>query len=479
MLVRVGIIGMGGFARSLHAAVLALEQEQGSSTAMKIRLVCACSQRGQQAPEVEEYKLRVRGVAVFTNWLDMLDSCSIDVVVIPTPVHEHARMHAECVRRGLYIYLEKPPTLNVAELESMLDLEARAQAAQRMTHVGFNFQVEVERQQLKQRLLGGEFGSVRECWMEAAWPRSTRYYQPNSWRGRLRHGGTLVLDSCAGNALAHHVFNMLQWCGAGGDTDEDAWAEIQTVEAELYRAHDIQSADTVFACIHTASACGGVPIRLAVTHACSNSDTWHEEVVCCERATIRYRTFGTPCWTVQWHDSTRPMESGDSQLTPSTMVAANIRAYCEYVCGERARPLVRLRDTRSFVEFITLMYVSSGGVTPVSGAEQVRQITVPQPGGGGGGGQIGEEELLLQIRGVREAMAAFVQRGLWPRQHQLLSGDAAPWGARGRGGTDDEDDNDDGDEDGTRQVAAMVVGRDQLGKLDAVVARMEAASAKL
>eukprot|EP01045_Picozoa_sp_COSAG04_P029413 COSAG04_NODE_4829_length_1876_cov_1.514350_2_plen_252_part_00 len=237
MAIRVGIIGLGGFARTLHETVATLEEEG------VCRLVCTCSQRGLDAPEAAQFELEARKVQVFSEYKEMLDACEIDVIVIPTPVPEHAPMHAECVKRGLYIYLEKPPTLSHEELLTMLDVEA---GAQHTTHVGFNFVVEAQRQALKERLLGGEFGAVREAYMRSLQPRSSAYFQ--QWRGRLRMEGELVLDVCMGNAVAHWVHNMLQWCGEG---EVLSWADIDSVQAELYRAHAIESADTVFASVTT------------------------------------------------------------------------------------------------------------------------------------------------------------------------------------------------------------------------------------
>ena len=49
--------------------------------------------------------------------------------------------------------------------------------------------------------------------------------------------GELVLDVCMGNAVAHWVHNMLQWCGEG---EVLSWADIDSVQAELYRAHAIE-----------------------------------------------------------------------------------------------------------------------------------------------------------------------------------------------------------------------------------------------
>ena len=187
MVLRVGIIGMGGYARTLHTTVQILEQ------AGECVLVCSCSQRGTSAPEVVQFQMVERGTRIFTDYIQMLDACEIDVVVIPTPVDEHAPMHAECVRRGLAIYLEKPPTLNFAELQRMLAVESTAKSK---CHVGFNYIVEPTRQDIKRRLLAGEFGAVLGVSLAVAWPRSSAYFGRASWGGALvgEESGELILD---------------------------------------------------------------------------------------------------------------------------------------------------------------------------------------------------------------------------------------------------------------------------------------------
>ncbi|MEO6569768.1 MAG: Gfo/Idh/MocA family oxidoreductase, partial [Opitutaceae bacterium] len=152
--VRIGIIGMGGFAGSHHAAVAKLE-ERGHA-----KLICTCDPRAEFfAVEQQTWKFPSRGVSVFNDYRAMLDAChrDLDLVVIPTPIQLHAEMHAACTAIRLPTYLEKPPTLDYAELERMIVNDARAPKA---SLVGFNFIIEKTRLALKERILSGDFGAV-------------------------------------------------------------------------------------------------------------------------------------------------------------------------------------------------------------------------------------------------------------------------------------------------------------------------------
>ncbi|MBC8012272.1 MAG: Gfo/Idh/MocA family oxidoreductase, partial [Burkholderiales bacterium] len=275
---RLGIIGMGGYAARHHEVALALE-DRG-----ECRLVCTCDPRPESfAEQARRWRLEARRVAVHTDYLSMLDrhAGELDVVVIATPIPLHAEMHAAVVGRGLAAYLEKPPTLDPDELEEMIARDARAPTT---TLVGFNFIAEAERQALKRRLVAGEFGVLREARLFGFWGRSSAYYGRSAWAGRLfTDDGRLLLDSCLGNGLSHHVHNLLHWAGVDG---LDNWATPTRVRAWLARAHPIEGADTCFAEAETDSR---VLMRIAISHACSGPEL-HRETLICDHAEIEYVT---------------------------------------------------------------------------------------------------------------------------------------------------------------------------------------------
>ena len=285
--IRIGIIGMGGFAGSHHHAVARLE-ERGHA-----KLVCTCDPRAEFfAGEQQAWKFGARGVEVFNDHRAMLDACHrhLDLVVIPTPIQLHGEMHEAATARGLPTYLEKPPTLDHAELERMIAADARARTA---SLVGFNFIIEKPRLALKERLLAGEFGAIRVATLAAMWPRPASYFTRNSWAGRLLMDDRVVLDSCFGNAMAHFVHNLLFWTGG---PELYSWAKIAAVRGELYRAHAIEGADTFFV---EADAAAGATMRFALSHACAGAST-HGETVICERATLHYSVGGHV--EIRWAD---------------------------------------------------------------------------------------------------------------------------------------------------------------------------------
>jgi predicted dehydrogenase len=374
---------MGGFAGSHHNTVARLE-ERGV-----VRLVCACDPRLPAfAGEQQTWRLAQRGVRVFDDYRAMLAEChtDLDYVVTPTPISLHAEMHEAITAFGIPAYVEKPPTLDYAELEKMIVADARARKS---SLVGFNFIVEKSRLALKERLLSGEFGAIRGGTLSALWPRPSGYFARNGWSGRLIIDGHIVLDSCFGNAMAHFVHNMLFWTGTPGLY---SWAEIAAVRAELYRAHAIEGADTFFVEADLASGC---TLRFALSHACAGASTSSETVIC-EKAILRYSVGGQI--EVSWKDGRAERISSG----PFDGLEENHLEYCRYMRGEIPRPATTLEDSRPLVVLNDLAHVSSGSIQPIP-ADVVSKERDEK-----------EQKDYLSVAGMGKIVDNFLGRGIWP-----------------------------------------------------------------
>jgi predicted dehydrogenase len=381
--VRIGLIGLGGFAGSHHGTVLRLE-ERGEA-----RLVCTCDPKSAAfAPQQGLWRFAERGVRVFEDYRTMLAAChrELDLVVIPTPIQLHPEMHAAAASYGLPSYLEKPATLDYAELDRMIEADGRLA---KNSLVGFNFIIEKPRLRLKERLLSGEFGRIRSATLTALWPRPTSYFQRNEWAGRLMIDEKYVLDSCLGNALAHFVHNLLFWAGTG---DLFSWAQLASVRAELYRAHVIEGADTFFVETETTAS---VTMRFALSHACSGASS-QVEAVTCERAALRY-VVGQYA-EIRWNDG----RVEQIALGPFDGLHENHLDYYRYLCGESPRAATTLGDSRPFVVLNDLAYVSSGNISNVR-ADFVSQFRDEK-----------EQKNYINVAGLQAAQDKFTQRGEWP-----------------------------------------------------------------
>jgi predicted dehydrogenase len=380
---RIGIVGMGGFAGSHHNTVARLE-ERGI-----VRLVCACDPKlASFAAEQQAWRFGPRGVRAFDDYRAMLEACSgdLDYVVTPTPIQLHAAMHDAITSAGLPAYVEKPPTLDYQELDRMVAADRRVRKS---SLVGFNYIVEKSRLALKERLLSGEFGATRGGTLSALWPRPSSYFTRNGWSGRLIIDGQVVLDSCFGNAISHFVHNMLFWTGAPGLY---SWAEVAAVRAELYRAHAIEGADTFFV---EADLTAGCTLRFALSHACAGASTSSETVIC-EKAILRYGVGGQV--EIAWRDGrTERASSG-----PFDGLEENHIEYCRYLRGEVARPATTIEDSRPFVVLNDLAHVSSGTISPIP-ADLVSRERDEK-----------EQKDYVSVTGLSKTVDSFLSRGVWP-----------------------------------------------------------------
>lgn len=374
---------MGGYAGSHHDAVLRLEERKLA------RLVCTCDpQPDTFLAQQSAWRFRERGVYVFSDYSSMLAACAkhLDLLVVPTPVHLHAEIHKAAIDAGLAVYLEKPPTLDYAELEEMIERDRRATKA---SLVGFNFIIEPPRQVLKRRILDGEFGLLREVRLHAMWSRPTSYFRRCPYAGRLFVGDRLVLDSCLSNEFAHFAHNALFWAGSASVA---SWPQLTSVKAELYRAHVIESADTICAEARTEN---DVTVRLALSLAHAGPCS-HAETVVCENATIEY-IVGQGA-QIRWASGKLERIAWE----PFDPLLQNHLAYLRYLTDETPRPATTLADCRAFVILNALAFVSSGTIAAIP-AEQVSLVFNSK-----------EQKDYVSVAGLDGVMDEFAKQARWP-----------------------------------------------------------------
>lgn len=393
----VAVVGIGGFAEAHHIALCELEQVG------RVRVLAVCDPLcGELEGHCLKHAFRERGVVVYPDFESMMRVHGevLDLVDIVSPIRFHAEHHRACVERGIACYLEKPPTLNPDELERMILVETRAL---RSTQVGFNHIGQEWRQQLKERVVAGEFGRLRRVAFKGLWRRSQAYYERNSWAGRLMLDDFILLDSCCGNAMAHHLHNLLFHAGTA---DVMSWAHPETVEAELYRANGIEGTDTVFA---RGILDNGVEFHLVSTHACEDNYR-HVEVIECEHARIEIPETG-PGVILRGGKVAESFETGNGDAW--ALVKENLRDYCDYLGRRKPRPATLLKDTRPFVHLNAMLYLAAGTIGTVEAPHAARL-------------RMGDETRdTVCITGIGGVCDAFIEDGHFPSES------AVPWSSSG------------------------------------------------
>jgi predicted dehydrogenase len=162
----------------------------------------------------------------------------LDLLMIVTPIHLHAPQTCLALEHGVNVLCEKPLAGTLPDAMRMAESE---RAGKNFVAIGYQWSFSHAVQALKRDIMDGMLGAPVRMKSIGLFPRPLEYFRRNDWVGRVKMpAGDGVLDSPANNATAHYLHNMLYLLGRTRETS----ATPMTVQAELYRANDIENYDT-------------------------------------------------------------------------------------------------------------------------------------------------------------------------------------------------------------------------------------------
>lgn len=177
-----------------------------------------------------------RDVQVFHDLDELLSSgVSPDVVIIATPIQTHAPLGMAALAAGADVYLEKPTAASMSQFD---ELSAAAAAAGKAVQIGFQSLGSLALPALATIMSEGTLGTITGISATGMWVRDKAYYQRSRWAGKRTINGVDVVDGVTTNPLAHAVATALHIAGIRSA------GQIETVETDLYRAHQIEGDDT-------------------------------------------------------------------------------------------------------------------------------------------------------------------------------------------------------------------------------------------
>jgi predicted dehydrogenase len=337
--VRFAVVGIQGYSRS-HLGMVA-----GLAEAGRGRLAASMIIDKADHPEVVA-QFEQQGVRVFGNYAEMLQACrdQVDVVTLPVPIYLHAPMAIAALHAGYHVLVEKPVAGSLAEVDDMI---VARQESSHQCAVGFQQLYSPVFQALKEFIVTGRLGHVRRIAIAALWPRPRAYYARNEWAGKLFCDGHPVYDSPFNNALAHQIMNMLYLASP----ELNRAASPAQVQADLYRAYDIESFDT--GCMRLRTD-GDVEIFFAASHACATTVQPLMELEA-EKATVSWQYDGDA--TVVYRDGTTETIAQDD--TRAHMFDNVLAA----VSGRAPQPLCTLEIGRTHVACIEAIHRSTSIAT--------------------------------------------------------------------------------------------------------------------
>lgn len=191
--VRLGIIGMGNIGKH-HAEYLLA----GKVPRCELTALCSTSPH-----KLDAYK--AKRLAIYDDGVKLLDSGTVDAVIVATPHYQHTSLGIAALERGVHLMCEKPISAHKADAERLIA------AHQRKPEVKFSgmFQLRAEPRYLRiQKLIqSGELGEiVRMSWLITDWFRTEAYYASGGWRATWKgEGGGVLLNQCL------HNLDVLAW----------------------------------------------------------------------------------------------------------------------------------------------------------------------------------------------------------------------------------------------------------------------------
>jgi predicted dehydrogenase len=249
-MVKIVLVGIGGYGQNYVSALL------DNSTDINFEIAGVVDPFAENCLRLNE--LIESGVKVFSSLDDFYNECSADLAVVSSPIHLHYQQTKKCLDHGTNVLCEKPLAGSLDDGKAMSDDE---KASEQFVAIGYQWSFSAVMQSLKNDIINGMYGKPQRLKTFVAWSRRKSYYSRNSWAGRIRlDDGEWVLDSPAQNATAHYLHNMFYILG----DNRESSAYPAKIEADTFRANDIENYDTIGLRVKTES---GVDILFYSTHA--------------------------------------------------------------------------------------------------------------------------------------------------------------------------------------------------------------------
>ena len=195
--VRVGIIGLGNQGTHYMAGLF----NPGKIPNGVITALC-----DNNPVKIEAMKARTVGqdIAYFDNYIDMLDSCLCDMVMVVVPHYFHPEMVIEALKRGIHVICDKPAGVYTKQVKEMNEVAKQSNALFAMM---FNQRTNCVYRKMREIVQAGGIGELqRVTWIITDWYRTQQYYDSGSWRATWEgEGGGVLFNQCP------HQIDLVQW----------------------------------------------------------------------------------------------------------------------------------------------------------------------------------------------------------------------------------------------------------------------------
>lgn len=240
--VRVAMVALGGYG-NFYLARLFGQTKPVSAEVVPFEFVAGIDPNPSGCRYLEAFE--ATDVPIYPDLDTFYESDTADLVVIAAPIQLHRPFTETALAQGSHVLCEKPVAATIQDARAMAQAEADVG---RFVGIGYQWSYAPAMQALKADIIGGVLGKPLRFRTKVLWPRPQSYYHRNTWAAKKRTaGGEWILDSPVNNATAHYLHNCFYVLGETRETS----ARPVDVQAELYRANDIENYDTAALRCHT------------------------------------------------------------------------------------------------------------------------------------------------------------------------------------------------------------------------------------
>ncbi len=191
--IKLGIVGLGNMGSGHFYNVMG-----GKCPSVEIAAVCDI------VPEKLDKAREYDNIALFTDYIEMLDSGKVNAVLIAVPHYDHPTVAVECFKRKIHVLTEKPAGVYTRQVREMNEAADKAGVK---FGIMFNQRTNPVYAKAREIVQSGELGELkRMVWIITNWYRTQAYYDSGSWRATWSgEGGGVLLNQ------APHNLDLWQW----------------------------------------------------------------------------------------------------------------------------------------------------------------------------------------------------------------------------------------------------------------------------
>lgn len=267
------IVGVGNYADNYIRIIQKLEKEKIAN------LFCAVVRDREKNKKAVE-NLDYEGVVIYPSFEKMLTygQGKIDIIALPIGGLDHFEYAKQAMEEGYDVVVEKPAAITIQDVNELQKLREKVD---QYCIIGNELLFSSSIGLLCNEIGSGRLGKLKSIKAKCAWPCGSDYFARNNWAGRLVVDGKWNLDGPATNHCASVLTSALYLLQSACEPQ----TEIESVQAELYRAYDITSYDTVSMRVNMDN---GTNVHFVSSYAVENEIEPVMEIIC-EDATIKWQ----------------------------------------------------------------------------------------------------------------------------------------------------------------------------------------------